>query len=384
MPEGRVIARIRDEASQIARGWSGPEASPTWQLTASLFQCLADDAELLALAAVIPPDRLPPLLFAATVHRVAARHREEPFAAYFPVPEGDQPPLDHRFAGRYRAFCLEHRDELSHLQSERLYQMNEVARCTQVALALGVLTRRLPGRELALVDMGTGSGLGLYLDRYRYTMSDGRRWGPADSPVHIDCELHGPLRPRLPPAPAPAIRHRVGIDLNPLDLDDPEERAWLTACAPPEIGALERLAGAIDVARSGHAPIVRGPADVHLSEVLGAVPAGLLIAVVDSYTAVFFDDAQQRTVREVISRFGRRRDVAWVSLDPLVPLGTRAHRTVQGAEAPERLVKQNRQGGVFAALSVTTDNGGRGPAQLLATAHPSGTRMEWLEAASSI
>ena len=381
MPEGRVIARIRDEAAQIARGWSGLEASPTWQLTASLFQCLADDAELLALAAVIPPERLPPLLFAATVHRVVARHREEPFAVYFPVPGGDQPPLDHRFAGRYRAFCLEHRDELSHLQSRRLYQMNEVARCTQVALALGVLARRQPGRELALVDMGTGSGLGLYLDRYRYTMSDGRRWGPADSPVHIDCELHGPLRPRLPPAPA--IRHRVGIDLNPLDLDDPEERAWLTACAPPEIGALQRLAGAIDVARSGHAPIVRGPADVHLSEVLGTVPAGLLIAVVDSYTAVFFNDAQLRTVREVISRLGRERDVAWVSLDPLVPLGTRAHRTVQGAEAPDCLVDQNHRGGVFAALSVTSYDGGRGPVQLLATAHPSGTRMEWLEAASS-
>jgi len=382
MPESPGITRIRDEASQVAHGWSGPDASPTWQLTASLFQSLADDAELLALAAVIPPERLPPLLFVASVHRVAMRHRAESFAAYFPVPGGDQPSLDHHFAGRYRAFCLEHRDELSHLQSQRVYQMNEVARCTQVALALGVLARSQPERELALVNMGTGSGLGLYLDRYRFTMSDGRGWGPADSLVHIDCEIQGPLRPRLPPAPA--IRHRVGIDLNPLDLDDPEERAWLTACAPPEIGALQRLAGAIDVARAGHAPIVRGPADVHLSEVLGAVPAGLFIAVVDSYTAVFFDDAQLRTVRDVISRLGRERDVAWVSLDPLVPLGTQAHRTVQDTEAPDRLVDQNRQGGVFAALSVTTYEGGRGPVQLLATAHPSGTRMEWLEAASSI
>ena len=50
----------------------------------------------------------------------------------------------------------------------------------------------------------------------------------------------------------------------------------------------------------------------------------------------------------------RDRDVAWVSLDPLVPLGTQAHRTVQDTEAPDRLVDQNRQGGVFAALAVTT------------------------------
>jgi hypothetical protein len=182
LPESRVIVRIRDEASQVAHGWSGPDASPTWQLTASLFQCLADDAELSALAAVIPPERLPPLLFVASVHRVAIRHRTEPFAAYFPVPGGDQPPLDHHFADRYRAFCLEYRDELSDLQSQRVYQMNEVARCTQMALALGAVARSQTEREVALVDMGTGSGLGLYLDRYRFTMSDGRWLGAGGLP----------------------------------------------------------------------------------------------------------------------------------------------------------------------------------------------------------
>ncbi|HEX4540150.1 MAG TPA: DUF2332 family protein, partial [Acidimicrobiales bacterium] len=108
-----MIARIRDEASQIARAWSGPGASPTWRLTASLFDCLANDPRLLELAAAIPPERLPPLLFAASVQRVVARRRDHRFAAYYPVPGGDQPPLDDQFAERYRAFCLEHCDELA-------------------------------------------------------------------------------------------------------------------------------------------------------------------------------------------------------------------------------------------------------------------------------
>jgi hypothetical protein len=378
----RAIARIRDEALQVARGWSGPDAAPTWRLTASLFECLANDAQLSELASSIPPERLPALLFVASVRLVAARHRGEPFVAYFPTAGGDQPPLDDQFAGRYRAFCLEHRDELAQVQGQRVYQMNEVARCTQVALAVGVLQRMRPGRNIALVDVGTGSGLGLYLDRYHYRLSDGRQWGASVSQVRIDCELQGPLRPLLPP-PA-TIDHRVGVDLNPLDLDDEEERAWLAACIPPEAGALRRVASAVEVARTGDAPIVRGDAHHLLSEVLGAVPAGLLVVVVDSYTAVFFDDTLQRHTGEVISRLGRERDVAWVALDPLVPLGTRARRTVQGVDAPIHLVEQNRRGGAFAALSLVAHLDGTASSRLLATAHPSGTRMEWLDGTSAV
>jgi hypothetical protein len=382
MADGRVIARIRDEALQVARGWSGPDASPTWRLTASVFECLANDPQLLELAAAIPPERLPPLLFAASVQRVVARHRDHRFATYYPVPGGEQPPLDDEFADSYRAFCLEHHEELADAQGRHVYQMNEVARCAQVALALGVLQRAQPGRKLALVDVGTGSGLGLYLDRYRYTLGDGRQWGPADAHVAIDCELRGHLHPLLPSTEQ--IDHRVGIDLNPLDLDDPEERAWLMACLPPEAEALRRVASAIEVARTGDAPIVRGDASELLADVLRAVPAGLLIVVVDSYTAVFFDAALQHDMSEVISSLGRERDVAWIALDPLVPLGTGARRTVQGADAPIHLVEQNRRGGAFAALSLVTHLDRTASSRLLATAHPSGTRMEWLDDASAV
>jgi hypothetical protein len=382
MADRRVIARIRDEALQVARGWSGPAASPTWRLTASQFECLANDLQLLELAAAIPPERLPPLLFAASVQHVVGRHRDNRFAAYYPVPGGDQPPLDDQFADRYRAFCLEHRDQLAEVQSRRVYQMNEVARCAQVALALGALQRMRPGRKLALVDVGTGSGLGLYLDRYHYALSDGRQWGASDSSVDIECELRGSLSPLLPATEK--IDHRIGIDLNPLDLDDPEERAWLEACIPPEAGALRRVAGAIDVARTGEAPIVRGDAHELLSDVLRAVPAGLLVVVVDSFASVFFDESLQREMSELISRLGRERDVAWIALDPLVPLGTRARRTVQGVDAPDRLVEQNRRGGAFAALSLVAYLDGTASSRLLASAHPSGTRMEWLDGASAV
>jgi hypothetical protein len=98
-------ARVRDQALEVARGWSGPNTPPSWSLTAALFDVLAVDATLLELAAEIPAERIPALLFVASVHYLVGRHPEERFSAYFPVPGGEQPALDEHFAERYRRFC---------------------------------------------------------------------------------------------------------------------------------------------------------------------------------------------------------------------------------------------------------------------------------------
>src|SRR5258708_33355057 len=78
--------------------------------------------------------------------------------------------------------------------------------------------------------------------------------------------LRGPLTPRS--HDLPVIDERVGIDVNPIDLDNPEARAWLTACLPPEQGALTRATAAIALARDAAPNIVRGAADEVLPDLL--------------------------------------------------------------------------------------------------------------------
>jgi len=365
----------------VARGWSGPGAPTSWRLTAAVFETLADEPELLALAATIPLQRLPPLLFAASVQYLVARHSGEPLAAYYPKPGGPQPPLDEHFPDRFRAFCRAHRDQLAEVWDQRVYQMNEVARCTQVVMALGVLMSGQPGRDVAIVDVGTGSGLGLYLDRYGYRLSDERSFGATDSRVQLGCELEEGLRPPVPRLPP--VRYRTGIDVNPIDVRDPDARAWLLACIPPEEGALRRLAAAMDVAQEGDPTIVRGDAAHVLPDVLDAIPEGPLVAVVDTYTAVFLDQEGQRAMGDLIATLGRERDIGWIALDPIVPLGTNADGSVQGFDVPRELIEENRRGGVFAVLSLVAHLGGRTTTHLLATAHPSGTRMRWIDRSSA-
>ena len=58
---------VADQARSIAAACSPPDAPPSWWLTAETFTAIAEDDELLDLAAEIPLDRLPPLLLGAAV-----------------------------------------------------------------------------------------------------------------------------------------------------------------------------------------------------------------------------------------------------------------------------------------------------------------------------
>ena len=365
-----TVSTIRDQAHEVGRGWSGADAEPGWTLVAALFDTLAADRDLLALAAEIPLERLPALLFVASVQRVVADHPDDPLARYYPGPA--QRPIDDDFPGTLRRFAAAHTDELRSWFGHR-YQMNEVGRCAQTALALGVVQQLAPGRSLALIDVGTGSGLGLCLDRYHVDLGDGRSFGLPASPVRLHVTVQGD--PPLPPD-QPMIAARLGIDVAPIDLDDPAARAWLAACTPPTSDAEQRLAAAVAVTRAAGLSVWRGDGVDRLAAAIDTVPDQALAVVLDSYTAVFLDDAGRAAMRATVD--GAGRDVIWISLDPLVPLGTTADRCVHDLPVDPRLVARNQAGGVFAVLSLRGTVGGDRIERILATAHPSGTRMWWL------
>jgi hypothetical protein len=371
VPSADVLGIIADQAREVAHGWSRPDADPAWALVAALFDAVADDNELLRLAAEIPLERLPALLLVASIQRVLADHPTDPLARYYPGP--DQQPVDEVFGAVLHRFVTGRDDEVRRWFTRR-YQMNEVGRCTQIALAVGVVQRLSGCRPLALIDVGTGSGLGLHFDRYHVDLGDGRTFGPADSSVRLSCAVVG--APPVPPAP-PAVAVRIGIDASPIDLNDAEARAWLAACTPPTADAQTRLAEAVAITQAAGTPIIAGDGAQALAGAIEAIPDDLLVVVTDSYTAVFLDDAGRQAMRDAVA--AARRDAVWISLDPLVPLGTGADRCVHQLPVPPDLIERNHAGGVFALLSVVGSIGAMPIDRILGTAHPSGTRMTWLD-----
>ncbi|HZD67191.1 MAG TPA: DUF2332 domain-containing protein [Acidimicrobiales bacterium] len=377
-PGGAGVDAVRSQALEVARGWSPPDAPPSWALTAAIFALLADDEGLAGIAAGVPTERLPALVFAAAACYLIEEAAPAGLVDYFPV--GDRPPLplDAGFAPAFRAFCLAHRPGLAALCGTRHYQMNEVGRSTQVALALGVLGERLGGRAVALVDLGTGAGLGLHPDRYGYRLSDGRRFGDRTSPLQLCCEVRGPLAPPVPDH-LPPIAAREGVDLAPVDLADPGPRRWLRACVPPEQASRARFDQAAAIAVAHPCPLHQGDAVRALPELLHRVPADQVPVVVDTYTAVFLTAEERVGLLGALAREGQGRDLAWISLDPLVPLGTEGRDSVQDLPVPPAVVADSRTHGVLALLGLVWVGGGHQEGTLLAAAHPSGTRITWLD-----
>jgi hypothetical protein len=167
---------------------------------------------------------------------------------------------------------------------------------------------------VALVDLGTGAGLGLQLDRYQYRIGTGT-YGPPAAGLSLACDVRGPIIP--PPAELPPITARVGVDLDPVDLAVPAARAWLQACAPPEASALSRLTAAMDIARRHPEPVIAGDVVDVLPGVLSSIPPHQRIVVVDAYVAVFLPPDRRARLAGVLAQAGRDRPVTWLSLDPL-------------------------------------------------------------------
>ncbi len=364
---------VRAQALEVAGGWSPPGAPRSWRLTAALFEAIAADDELVEHVAALPADRLPALLASAAVALLVRRDRPVPLAGYFPVPGGSQPRFDDGFFPAFGAFCAARLDDIVEICRRHTYQMNEVARCTQIALGIAAASGGSAG-PVALVDLGTGAGLGLQLDRYRYRVGAGT-YGPAAG-LTLACDVRGPVVP--PSAMLPPITGRVGIDVDPVDLADPAARAWLEACAPPEASALSRLTAAIDIARRHPEPVIAGDVIDVLPGVLASIPGDQRIIVVDAYMAVFLPEERRARLAGILAEAGRTRPVTWLSLDPLVPLGPSGHDSVQGLSLPPALISDYQLGGVFAVLGARTFDGTGDRGRLLACSHPSGGWIEWL------
>ena len=278
----------------------------------TLSEGVAGRDDLLNLLMSTPSEQRRPSLLFAAVNLLLAARPGAPLAAYYPV-HGGRRPVDGQLVAAWAAFCAEHGEEIARMLRSRSTQTNEIRRCVALRLGLSHVGRRWPG-PLALAEVGASAGLNLLFDRYRYRVGGHETPPGATSPVLISCELRGgdPAGQLL--AAAPEITSRLGIDRQPVQLADPDERAWLEAFIWPEdVDGLATLRGAVDVALSaGPAPVVAGDATADTARLLAGLP-GREPVVVFTASLLSYLNADARTAFvSQLAEAARRRPVAWV------------------------------------------------------------------------
>ena len=284
------------------------------------------------------------VLLAALQRRLHARP-DVALAAYFPTLGGDRKP-DAELEPAFDAFWPGELDALGELVATRRVATNEVGRCAVLRLAYVAVARRLieAGRPPSahLVELGASAGLLLAWDRLGYRYGP-HRLGTPDAPLDLATDWRA-SRPPDPLAPV-TVAARVGVDLEPVDLDDPEGVAWLRALIWPEhVARAAAFDAACALARELELRVLKADALTFLPGGLDALPGRLPAVVVHAFTVNQFSDAMRAQLDQALGEAARTRWVFRVGLE-WAPGGARLELTTYPGGRTRLLARADPHGG---------------------------------------
>lgn len=276
---------MKPSTAAVYEGFAAAEARGVSPLYEEWAVSLAKDAVVLALIDQLPRQkRQPNLVFAA------ARLIGAPLAPY---PE-------------FRGWLLEQWPAVEPVIHARMTQTNEPGRC---AVLLPLLSR-IEG-PVALIDAGASAGFCLYPDRYSYryrTGDGGRLLHPASgsSLVELPCTLAGAAVPER----LPDVVWRAGIDLNPLDVQNPADMIWLETLVWPEHQERrDRLRTVAKIAADDPPMLVRGDIVEALPQLVDKAPKDAVVVVFHSAVLPYLDPDHRQRFVDLVQGLG----VVWIS-----------------------------------------------------------------------
>lgn len=270
------------------------ETFPTSPLYASFCRTVAEDPDTLDLLRGRRPGQQPSFLLFGAVQYLLLSGVDHPLAGVYANPtqrDGAGPIL--------LDFVRQQRDALAELIATRLVQTNVVRRSVGLRFALGLVGGHAP---LHLVEVGASAGIHLHVDRYRYDLG-GRSFGPPDARVVIDSEWRADTTPTL--GPLPPIASRTGIDLDPVDVADTDQRRWLRALVWPEKRAdADLLDHALTATAADPPTMLAGDAVDLCPELARRLPAGETRVVFHAATRMHVPVERRAAFDEAIDSLG--------------------------------------------------------------------------------
>jgi hypothetical protein len=259
------------EPERISRAYlrfAEVEARGRSPLYEALARGVAADPEIIAFLAALPKEkRQPNLLLAALRHIGGTRGGWDEF----------------------RRTVIDNASAVRKIMLARSTQTNEPARCATLLPVLAMLPQ-----PLALIEVGASAGLCLLPDLYGYDYGGRLLYPPGAARHHpvFPCMVDAgtPI-----PAVMPEIVWRSGLDLNPLDVSDPDQAAWLRALVWPEQTArLARLDAAMRVAAANKPRLVTGDLRHDLAALVAEAPKGATLVIFHTAVLAYVAAAAER------------------------------------------------------------------------------------------
>lgn len=349
---------MADGLSELWRGFAETQCGTYSPLYNRICRAVAEDDAVLTMVAEAPPHAHLPNMLLAAVHYLVLGGLEHPLSAVYTGDSNADPgPL-------FTDVCRQNRETIAELLHTRHTNTNEVGRSAVLGPALSVVAASL-GEPLGLLDVGCSAGLNLLCDRYLLDYGAAGATGPGDAPVRIRSEIRGghpPIRERLP-----AVAARLGLDLDPVDLDSEDAVRWQLALVWPDTGRLPRTRLAFAGARRSPPEIVRGDAVGDLESTVARIPHGCVAVVVTTWAMAYLPPDRRAEFGETLERVSSGRPVAWVSAE-----APGVVEAFPGVDAPG-----DEHGNTASVLGLVVFDHGVREARLLGFVHPHGSWLDW-------
>ena len=219
MGRARPLAQVYRHFGEV----DAAEISPLYERVAV---ALSESDEALRAIEAAPARKRHPTVILASLHDLALAGRAPALAAAYAAADGDAA------AGAAIDMLLRMTDSVVAIAMRRRTRANETGRCAVLYPAIAEAARRVGADAVGLIDVGCSAGLNLNVDRVGITYSNGQSLGDPSSPVQLSSSIVGD-RP-IPTRATPEIVARVGVDLDPVDVTDPDDARWLRACLWPD------------------------------------------------------------------------------------------------------------------------------------------------------
>ena len=323
-----------------------------------LCRVVRNDEDLLGMAAKAPATQPPANLLFGAVHYLLLGGEVDPLEHWYPSLVGREANPPDTIGGPFRQFCMRYQDRIEALIRTRLTQTNVVQRCSSLLPAFATVFKEGGERSLSLIEIGASAGLNMQWDRYFYLYDGGQSWGDPNSRVRIECELHGETGLPTLAEPIP-VAWRRGVDLKPVDVEDPDQVLWLRSLVwPDHVGRQERLTSAIAIARENQPVIIDGDASIKLPALLAEAPPDTTLCVYGTHTLYQFPREALITTLKAMQLASHERPIHFFSVE-----GTSDH---------------------FSELRWTIYDQGKRSVRLIAKCNPHGRWLQWLPATRRI
>lgn len=287
------------------------ECAGSSELYRNLSLKIAQDEELLALAATSREGQPEPNLLFGAVHYLLLNGKENPLGRYYPSLKIDPEGPEYAFPA-FRKFALGHANEIESILSERLVQTNEVQRSAYLFPAILTTHRLFENKPISLIELGASAGFNLLWDLYAYQYNEDEPVGLLTSSLKLTSSFRGDKRPDFSGL-MPTISRRIGIDLHPVDLMDKDQVLWLQALVWPEhFERRARLNKAVRIAMINPLDMVTGDAVEALPGVLAEIPASEVAYVYHTWVANQMSEAQREKLLQIVDEFGQKQDIVHI------------------------------------------------------------------------